>query len=84
LLRVAAHNIFSAALPPDCDDPKALFCSQYVSRCFRKAGCILGPTDVGVSPSEIAGAVHLQYKGVILHDPDAVPARSRDEIHLRT
>jgi hypothetical protein len=85
LLRVAAHNIFSAALPADCDDPKALFCSQYVARCYRRAGCILGPTDVGVSPSGIAGAAHaLKFRGVILHDPDSVPARSRDEILLRT
>lgn len=80
LLRVAAHNIFRAALPKDSVDPKALFCSEYVARCFRKAGLVFDASDVGTSPSQIAASDALQFQGVILHDPGIVPDRSSDDI----
>jgi hypothetical protein len=81
LLRVAAHNIFGAALPEDCDNPHALFCSQYVERCFRKAGVALcKDTDVGTSPSAIAASEVLQFMGTIMHDPTIVPDRSVDAV----
>jgi hypothetical protein len=81
LLRVAAHTLFGAKLPNDCDNPHALFCSQYVERCFRKAGMALcNDSDVGTSPSEIASSKVLQFQGVIAHDPDIVPDRSTDAI----
>jgi hypothetical protein len=83
LLRVAAHNIFGAALPTDCDNPHALFCSQYVERCFRKAGVALcKDSDVGTSPSEIAASEVLEFMGTILHDPNIVPDRGEDAIAL--
>jgi hypothetical protein len=81
LLRVAAHSLFGAKLPTDCDNPHALFCSQYVERCFRKAGLPLcRDSDVGTSPSEIAASEVLQFQGVIVHDPNIVPDRSSDAI----
>jgi hypothetical protein len=81
LLRVAAHSLFGARLPDDCDNPHALFCSQYVARCFRKAGLPLcTDTDVGTSPSEIAASEVLVYQGMIRHDPNVVPDRSSDAI----
>jgi hypothetical protein len=84
LLRVAAHNIFGAALPSDCDNPHALFCSQYVERCFRKAGVALcKDSDVGTSPSAIAASEVLQFMGTIMHDPSIVPDRSEDAITLK-
>jgi hypothetical protein len=81
LLRVAAHSLFGSRLPADCDNPHALFCSQYVERCFRAAGMPLcKDSDVGTSPSEIAASGVLQYQGTIAHDPDIVPDRSIDAI----
>ena len=83
LLRVAAHSLFGAALPDDCDNPHALFCSQYVERCFRKAGLSLcQDSDVGTSPSEIAASGVVEFKGMILHDPDIVPDRHADAIAM--
>lgn len=83
LLRVAAHNIFRAVLPADSVDPQALFCSQYVARCFRKGGLAFDDSDVGTSPSEIAASEALEFRGVILHDPNIVPNRSADDIVLK-
>lgn len=84
LLRVAAHSLFGARLPPDCDNPHALFCSQYVERCFRKAGVALcKDSDVGTSPSAIAASELLQFQGIIAHDPDIVPDRHSDAIVTR-
>jgi hypothetical protein len=83
LLRVAAHNVFGAQLPADCDNPHALFCSQYVERCFRKAGLSLTSTsDVGASPSDIAASGVLELQGTIVHDPNIVPDRHADAIGL--
>ena len=83
LLRVAAHSLFGAGLPSDCDNPHALFCSQYVERCFRKAGVALcKDSDVGTSPSQIAGSPILQLMGTIVHDPKIAPDRSADAILL--
>lgn len=83
LLRVAAHTLFGAKLPSDCDNPHALFCSQYVERCFRRAGLPLcRDSDVGTSPSEIAASEVLQFQGVIAHDPNIVPDRSTDAIGI--
>jgi hypothetical protein len=84
LLRVAAHSLFGAKLPQDCDNPHALFCSQYVERCFRAAGMPLcTDSDVGTSPSEIAASAVLQFQGTIAHDPNIVPDRSTDAIRSR-
>jgi hypothetical protein len=81
LLRVAAHNIFGVSLPEDSDNPHALFCSQYVERCFRKAGVALcKDSDVGTSPSEIAESDVLKFMGTIVHDPNIVPDRSADSV----
>jgi hypothetical protein len=81
LLRVAAHNLFGVSLPEDSDNPHALFCSQYVERCFRKAGVSLcKDSDVGTSPSEIADSNVLKFMGTIVHDPNIVPDRSADSV----
>ncbi|HUM13362.1 MAG TPA: hypothetical protein VLT82_20610 [Myxococcaceae bacterium] len=86
LLRVAAHLLFSFPLPRYRRDPEALFCSQYVSRCFRVAGLDLVPeSDVGTSPEQIATSRWLRYGGTIRHDPRLNPVRYVDDIpELRT
>lgn len=81
LLRVAAHSLFGSELPEDCDNPHALFCSQYVERCFRGAGLPLSKdSDVGTSPSAIAASGVLELQGTIQHDPTIVPDRHADAI----
>jgi hypothetical protein len=83
LLRVAAKSIFGVSLdlPQDCENPHALFCSQYVARCFRLAGVDLaGATDVGTSPSQIAASKYLEFRGTILHDPSLLGTRTKDAI----
>jgi len=80
LLRAAAYNIFNAPLPRDCVDAKALFCSEYVARCFRSAGVKFQPSDVGTSPSQIAASDALEFMGVILHDPSIVPDRRAEVV----
>jgi hypothetical protein len=83
LLRVAAHNLFGSNLPEDCDNPHALFCSQYVERCFRKAGkALCVDSDVGTSPSQIAASEVLELQGTIIHDPNIVPDRRSDAIMM--
>jgi hypothetical protein len=83
LLRVAAHGLFGIRLPGDCDNPHALFCSQYVARCFRVAGLALcQESDVGTSPSEIAASGLLEFRGALIHDPNIVPDRHADAISL--
>ena len=83
LVRAAGHFLFGAKLPSDPDNPSALFCSQYVERCFRKAGLPLSKdTDDGTSPAEIAASDVLQFKGTILHDPKVTQDRLRDRIAL--
>ncbi len=86
LLRVAAHLLFHLGLPRYRRDPEALFCSQYVSRCFRIAGLDLAPqSDVGTSPEQIASSHWLRYAGTIPHDPRRNPVRHVDDIPgLRT
>jgi hypothetical protein len=81
LLLVAAHNFFRSDLPKDCEHPDALFCSQYVHRCFVKAGLPLTDgTAVGTSPSDIAQSNVLVFRGEIRHDPEVIPDRTLDVI----
>jgi hypothetical protein len=86
LLRVGAHLLFHLGLPRYRRDPEALFCSQYVSRCFRTAGLDLAPqSDVGTSPEQISSSHWLRYAGTIPHDPRRNPVRHVDDIpELRT
>lgn len=86
LLRVGAHLLFHLGLPRYLRDPEALFCSQYVSRCFRTAGLDLASqSDVGTSPEHISSSRWLRYAGTIPHDPRRNPVRHVDDIpELRT
>jgi hypothetical protein len=86
LLRVAAHLLFRFRLPRYRRDPEALFCSQYVSRCFRVAGLdLVAESDVGTSPEQIATSHWVRYAGTVRHDPRLNPVRHVDDIpELRT
>lgn len=86
LLGAAAHLLFRFRLPRYQRDPEALFCSQYVSRCFRVAGLdLVAESDVGTSPEQIATSRWLRYAGTVRHDPRLNPVRHVDDIpELRT
>lgn len=81
MLEAAEHFIFGAHISQDPKDPRALFCSQYVERCFRRAGLRLSKDqDDETSPAEISASDALKYAGTFVHDPSIVPVRSRDSI----
>jgi hypothetical protein len=81
MLKAAEHYIFGAHITDDPGDARALFCSQYVTRCFRKAGATLSTdTDADTSPTEISTSGVLEYQGTFVHDPSIVPVRSNDSI----
>ncbi len=81
MLKAAEHFIFGAHITEDPNDPRALFCSQYVERCFRKAGAVLSKdVDAATSPTEISSSNILEYQGTFVHDPSIVPDRSVDAV----
>ncbi len=59
------------------DAPKELFCSQYVSYCYRKAGVdlVLHADDASTSPGDLATSGQLVMKGVLHADPSDKAAR---------
>jgi hypothetical protein len=52
--------------------PPAMFCSQYVSRCYRVAGLDLSPdtADDCTSPGEIARSEVMMLRGILHRDPE--------------
>ena len=62
-------------------DPKAcpdsLFCSQYVSYCFRMVGpdLVLGTDDGSTSPADLSNSPMLELRGVLHADPAQKAAR---------
>src|SRR5271166_3138712 len=68
MLKAAEHCIFGAHISEDPNDPRALFCSAYVERCFRKAGLSLSKdADTATSPTEISASTALEYMGTFAH-----------------
>jgi hypothetical protein len=64
IVLAAAAAWLGAPVPRMPDRPPSYFCSQYVSRCFRKGGLTL--TDVPdnmASPSLLAASAHLDARG---------------------
>jgi len=80
LLRNILHWLANFKLK-DPMKPGAMFCSEYVERCFRVAGMSLtGKPDITTFPKDIAASPHLAYQATILHDPDAANVRKRDAV----
>lgn len=78
IFRTILHELADLSLPPECETPHALFCSQYVARCFRVAGVPLkDEQDMAIFPSEIAASPVLMYKGTIVPDITEIDARKR-------
>lgn len=78
LFRTILHELANLDLPPECETPHALFCSQYVARCFRVGGVPLKvEQDMAIFPSEIASSPVLMYMGTIVPDISELDARKR-------
>jgi hypothetical protein len=80
LLRNIWHWIAKVKLA-DPSYPRAMFCSEYVERCFRQGGMSLtGKPDIATFPRDIAGSAHLAYMATIPHRTDHVAPRDRDAV----
>ena len=80
LLRNIWHWIAKVKLA-DPVNPRAMFCSEYVERCFREGGMSLtGKPDITTFPKDIAASPHLGYMATIPHDPDDADHRDRDAV----
>jgi hypothetical protein len=66
--------------PKDC--PDAVFCSQYVSYCYRSAGLDLveGTDDGSTSPGDLARSGMLRRCGVLRANPEEKDARKNADI----
>jgi hypothetical protein len=52
--------------PTDSKEPGAMFCSQYVSHCFRMGGLPLcDHEDINTLPADIEGSKYVQYVATI-------------------
>jgi hypothetical protein len=61
--------------------PRAMFCSEYVERCFREAGMSLtNRPDIVTFPKHIAASPLVSYVGTIPHDPKLLDARDDDAV----
>ena len=78
MLKSALHGLVGLDLPPDCETPHALFCSQYVARCFRVGGLPLveGMSDIEITPGHISSSPILEHTGTILPDLTEEEARA--------
>lgn len=65
---------------PSRPDP-SYFCSQLVSRCFRKSGVDLvpGKADCDTSPGDLARSGKLNLQGVLHAHPEGIPAQGLPE-----
>jgi hypothetical protein len=80
LLKNIWHWISKVKLS-DPSYPKAMFCSEYVERCFREAGMSLTEKpDITTFPKDVAASQHLEYMATIPHDPKAVEPRDDDAV----
>ncbi len=69
-------------LPDPKAAPKELFCSQYVSYCYRQAGVDLAKNidDGSTSPGDLARGGLLEMKGVLRADPAQKCAREEADL----
>ena len=77
MLRTVLHDVVGMRMPEDEKRPDAMFCSQYVARCFRMAGLPLSnERDSEMFPAEVCGSDVLQYAGTLIPNLQGDPLRS--------
>jgi hypothetical protein len=72
IFRDMMHRRFHWPLPHDPKKPKAMFCSEYVSHCFRTGGMPIVPDreDMDTLPSDIAESKNLVFQATLKPDPE--------------
>ncbi len=79
IFSLAAHYTIGVDIDEKDEEetPESMICSQYVSRCFRKAGVDLSSlSDVETVPGEIAGSPLVRFVGTLKPvDKDLAKAR---------
>lgn len=88
MMRMASGRFRGLPDPKAC--PNAVFCSQYVSYCYRRAGLDLveGTDDGSTSPADLAASPFLQRRGVLRANPTdkadrasaLIPGRPRGQL----
>jgi hypothetical protein len=69
-------------LPGNVTNPNALFCSEYVERCYRVGGVPLkDTTDVQTTPGDIADSPVVVYQATIQHVPEHLADRRADVVN---
>jgi len=72
---------FTRKFLPNARVAKALFCSEYVHRCFRTGGLDLtGKSDIDTMPQDIANCRYIEYVATVEHNPTDPGDRTRDEV----
>jgi hypothetical protein len=75
--RALAYRVFGIGHPGDAKHPHGMFCSEYVSCCFRAGGVAFSDyPDIDTFPETIAMSGKVDYLGTIHQDgakDDAVP-----------
>ena len=68
--------------PDATGEPTEVFCSQYVSYCFRAQGLDLvdGTDDASTSPGDLAGSPCLRLAAVLHDDPETAARREEDAV----
>jgi hypothetical protein len=80
MIKTVLHDVVGLRMPEDQAHPEALFCSQYVARCFRVGGLPLSDErDNEIFPAEVAGSKVLQYVGTIVPDLPGEHMRARTD-----
>ena len=66
-------------LPDPKASPDEIFCSQYVSYCYRHAGLdlVIGTDDASTSPGDLASSPLLARRGVLHANPNEKQARQQ-------
>ncbi len=66
---------------PNARVAKAMFCSEYVHRCFRAGGLDLtGKSDIDTMPQDIANCGYIEYLATVEHNPKHAGDRATDDV----
>ena len=70
--------------PTDPKEPGAMFCSQYVSHCFRQGGLPLcDHEDINTLPADIESSKYVEYVATIHQLPNEASTSMTPEAHVQ-
>ena len=85
LLQMGVHTILGTPAPTDDlhGPAPAMFCSEYVGRCFARAGLTLMADEAIASPEAIADSNDFIFRATILSEPALEHGGRRDDDAVR-